>query len=283
MLLPTMTPEEIYAEMHKDAEWLENTINKKFVPLFQKGAKRATNFPYFKPFYDVSSKTLITYWVVMIAYHRSDWKKPRVAIFTKYSHEYGSNIIYIENDRFAIRLYTPHFLQRIKERCSAMNYKVPIEMNQYEDMMLVLCNRDVEELTLWKDLEKNHKDNEMYQELYAEAHQTKFWQDPDYERYGVACDSGLCLCERSKKNPNISIYNTIISPDMLIDIQRYDFFKSYILVFLRAMEREYPRQRDTWGREYEQLRNSTEDIDAFIKGFVDLMIDFAKRYPRHYF
>lgn len=170
MLLPTMTPEEIYAEMHKDAEWLENTINKKFVPQYQKGAKRATNYPYLKSFYEVSPKTLITYWVVMIAYHRSDWKKPRVAILAKYSHEYGTNIIYIENDRFAIRLYTPHFMQRIKERCSAMNYKVPIEMNHFEDMMLILCNRDVEELTMWKELEKEHKDNELYQELYMQKH-----------------------------------------------------------------------------------------------------------------
>ena len=32
MLVPTMTPEEIYAEMYKDAAWLEDRITNKIYP-----------------------------------------------------------------------------------------------------------------------------------------------------------------------------------------------------------------------------------------------------------
>jgi len=44
MLLPTMTPEEIYAEMTKDANDLWAAINARYVPEFAKIIRRAQRF-----------------------------------------------------------------------------------------------------------------------------------------------------------------------------------------------------------------------------------------------
>ena len=84
MLVPTMTPEEIYAEMHKDADWLWNQIVKKFHPVFQKQVKRSNSFPCAKMFLATSRDTKITYHIVFVVHNRGGWDKiPTIIIYTQ--------------------------------------------------------------------------------------------------------------------------------------------------------------------------------------------------------
>ena len=83
MLVPTMTPEEIYAEIYKDAEWLQDELNNKIYPQYCKRVLKVKKFPDLKLYELVSKKTHITYTIVGFAYQHSDWKHPYCIIYTK--------------------------------------------------------------------------------------------------------------------------------------------------------------------------------------------------------
>ncbi len=279
MLIPTMTPEEIYAEMYKDAAWLENEINNKLTPAFQKLAKRASRFPFCELYGRTSKKTRIQYFVAYDICRKAEWKAPHVTIFTMYTHEYGRNLIYIDQD-FNIRIYTPHFIGRYKERNPEEYKNIPEGTAQFADMRFIARNWDIEEMKLTKEFEECFKENKKANAYFEKIKQSRFWSDPDlYEQYCVACESGICLCERVKANPKISIFRTFISLDMFNGLQGYDYVAAYSHIFLRAMSREYPNQIETWGKEWEDVHKldlePTDQLDAFAK----LMDDLRKRYP----
>lgn len=279
MLVPTMTPEEIYAEMYKDAEWLEDKINCKLTLEAMKLAKRAKRFPWHKVYVVKSEKTQISYNVIFLAHQRGDWNRLMCIIYTKYSHESGKTLIYLERKRFAIRIYTPHFLQRYKERQKEHVEKFQDFASLDIEFFFLLRNWEVAEMTLFKSFIDEDPNSFVAQKIKEMQNRTKFWQDSDYERYSVACIMGMCLCERHKQNKNISIFDTFISPDLLKGEQFLDFIPAYAQVLLNAIVREYPRQRELISREWEHTLESSNDVEDKPLYIIDKLEELSTRYP----
>lgn len=281
MLVPTMTPEEIYAEMHKDAAWLQNEISYKIYPQYSKRVKKMLRFPDLKPYTLISKTTHIEYVVIFFSYQHSDWKRPYCVVYTKYAHETGNTLVYLENDRFAIRLYTSHFLQRYRERNAENIAKFEHIANLDFEFFFILRNWDVDEMQFNKSMIEQMPKNPYWKSVKEQMENSRFWQDPDYERYSVACLSGMCLCERHKENKDISIYDTYISFDLLKSSQGLDFMGSYSIVFLNALDRVYPRQKQKIRDEWENMIKSLEKYDYAngISIFIDKMQELSERYP----
>ena len=115
--------------------------------------------------------------------------------------------------------------------------------------------------------------------------QSKYWQDPDYERFVAACSKGVCLCERHKNNPLISIYDTYLSLDILKYDQLIEYTVAYSNIFLEEMKNMYPRQSMVWGKEWNDLvdsiqKNEDPNRDT-VSEFVAKIDELAKRYPLH--
>ena len=119
----------------------------------------------------------------------------------------------------------------------------------------------------------------------AKKEQSKYWQDPDYERFVAACSKGVCLCERHKNNPLISIYDTYLSLDILKYDQLIEYTVAYSNIFLEEMKNMYPRQSMVWGKEWNDLvdsiqKNEDPNRDT-VSEFVAKIDELAKRYPLH--
>ena len=276
-----MTPEEIYAEMYKDAEWLQNEISFKIYPVYSKRVKKLLKFPDMKKYSLCSKVTHITYEVVFFSYQHSDWKRPYCVIYTKYTHESGKTLVYIERDRFAIRLYTSHFLQRFRERNAEHVERFEELANLDFEFFFILKNWDVAELKFNKEMIEQAPNNPYWKNIKNQIEHSRFWQDPDYERYSVACISGMCLCERHKVNSNISIYDTFISSNLLKSSQGFDFMSGYTQVFLNALQRAYPRQKVMIIKEWNEMLDSLPENDSErgIDMFFGKLDELADRYP----
>lgn len=283
MLVPTMTPEEIHAELFKDAPWLQDEINLTLFKEYGKHVKRTNKFPDIKLYTRRSKKTQIFYYIAFFSYRRSEWDRPHFIVYTKYAHESGQTLIYIEPKRgLGIRLYTAHFLKRYLERD---NERVEDNLqlaNLDPALFFILRNRDVEEMKFMDTLTEDAKQHPVYQQIKEVRERTKFWQDPDYDRYTVACSSGVCLCERHKTNPLISIYDTFLSIKILKFDQLIDYIMAYSHLFLREMSLAYPRQSNVWGKEWNDFVDGM-NVDDPDSDFMDLITkkidDLAKRYP----
>lgn len=284
MLVPTMTPEEIYAEMAKDVNDLASAINTRYIPEFAKTIRRTQRFPEAKPYVWVSRKTRIEYILIFVAYRKADHKKvPHFFVYTIYSHETGRNLVYIEPDRFAIRIYTPHFIQRYKERDPALAEALSNISDYYFECAFLLRNHRVKETEFMKHLDET-VDDPLYIEGREKEKRSRFWQDPDYERYTVACERGLCLCERNKANPNISIYDTFVAYDMLKPTQYIDFTQAVVPLVLDRIALYYPRQKEFWIKEWNEFADAVGKdtaIDNFEKCRLILakLDEFNRRYP----
>lgn len=284
MLLPTMTPEEMYAELLKDANPLWDAINMRFGAEFNKIVRRNQRFPLVKCYTWHSKTTMIDYHVVFIAYRKAEHKFiPHFFIFTIYNYESGRNLVYIENKNFAIRIYTTHFMQRYKERDTIYTQMANDDVNQNAEIFFLLKNQRVNETQVMKQLDQVVTDPEFIK-MREKEKQTRFQQDPDYERYEVACESGLCLCERNKANPNISIYNTFIACDMLQGTQYIDFAHAVYPIVLDRLSLYYPRQKAVWNKEWNDFADAItadESMDLFDKSKAMLfkLDELKERYP----
>ena len=284
MLVPTMTPEEIYAEIRKDANPLWDAISMRFGAELQRIVRRSQRFPLIKGYTWQSKNTKIEYNVVFIAYRKAERKFiPHFLVYTMYSYESGRNIVYIDNKNFAIRIYTPHFIQRYKERDAIFAQLDNDVVNQNAELFFLLKNYRVNEASVTKQLDELVT-SPAFVEMREQEKQTRFWQDPDYERYSAACESGLCLCERNKANPNISIYNTFIAYDMLQGTQLIDFAQAVVPVVLDRLSLYYPRQKAVWQKEWNDFAASVaqnEKMDLFekSKAVLEKLSELNKRYP----
>lgn len=278
MLVPTMTPEEIYAEMYKDAVWLQDKIKYKIYPAIQKMIKRESRFPFFNLSSIKSKKTHIEYNIAFFAYSKGDWNRPYCVIYTKYTHESGRTLVYIERDRFAIRIYTPHFMQRFKERQNEFVSQNDTLANIDLELLFIARNWEVEEMNLLKNFAEKYQHQQLSQKLDEVSSWSKFKQDSDYERYTVACLLGMCMCERNKKNPSISIFDTFITPDLFKWNQWLDFIPAYSQVVLNNLTRVYPRQKSHIIKEWNNLFCDNSDDDPFTS-MVEKMDELMTKYP----
>lgn len=279
MLVPTMTPEEIYAEMYKDAAWLQNRVNNKLIDEAKKKAKRAKRFPHVSLNTLISEKTNIEYKIVFYTYQHGDWDRPRMFIYTKYTHEMGKTLVYIEQSKFAIRIYTPHFMQRYKERQHEHVQEFSPLANKDIEFFFLLRNWDVEEMKVIKGVLQTEPDDEIAVAINELQTHSRFWQDPEYERYSVACISGMCLCERHKKNPNISIFDTYINHFMIKYSQMFDYIPAFARVFLDAVVRAYPRQKHIICKEWNETVDNTPANSEMLEHLCDKLSELDKRYP----
>lgn len=279
MLVPTMTPEEIYADMCKDAAWLNDQITYKIYPSVQKKIKRCTIFPFIHGCTLQSKVTKNQYNIIFFAYSRGDWNRPYSVIYTKYTHESGKTLIHIENARFAIRIYTPHFISRYKERMADLveNYRGLASVDI--EAFFILRNWDVVEMHTLKDFCRANPNSGLAKHLERIDNQSKFWKDSDYERYSVACSMGMCLCERHKTNPYISIYDTFISPDLLKETQWVDFVPAYSHVMLNSLCRVHPKHKDRIVSEWNSWKNNLPEDANLIQFMLDLINELIERYP----
>jgi hypothetical protein len=274
-----MTPEEIYAEMYKDAAWLQERINNRLAPEVIKKLKRVKRFPHLSMNTLYSEKTKIVYNVVFYAYQHRDWDCPRMFIYTKYTHESGKNLVYIEPKGFAIRIYTPHFMQRYKERQRDFVEDYSPIANIDIEFFFILRNWDVEEMKLVKSVLEIAPDDPLAKIIKERQDNSRFWQDPDYERYSTACMTGMCLCERHKKNPNISIYDTYISILMLKYSQLFDFLPAYKRVFLDTLCRTYPRHKDIILKEWNEAISNAPETPEVVEILCKKLAELEARYP----
>ena len=279
MLVPTMTPEEIYAEMRKDALWLQNKMNDKLIPEARKKVKRAKRYPYITRYVLKSENTNIEYRAVFFAYQHRDWENPRCILYTKYAHESGKTLVYLEQNRFAIRLYTHHFLHRYRERLSERAEELSALANLDFELYFIIQNWDVEEMRTINYMINADPDSELAKILKSQKEKSRFWQDPDYERYSAACLSGVCLCERHKSNPNISIYDTFINISMLKLTQLVDFIPAYSRVFLEKICYCYPRQRKIIANEWNEFVDNVPHDENSLDAMIDKICELTTRYP----
>lgn len=279
MLVPTMTPEEIFAELQKDFNFLNNKISEKCISPFCKYVKRAMRSPFYKLYTLTSPRTSIQYEVLCFAYNKGEWKKPHVVVFTDFSHEWGKTLIMFEEERFAIRIYTPHFMARYKERFGE------------------LCNEDQERILssspMLTFILRNHDDIEpdtmsaLKEILSAEEFkkyepgESRFIQDEDYKRYVMVCQDGLCLCERHKQNDCISIYDTYISPDKFYENQALDFMPAVNLLFLRRMHNAYPTLRRMFQTTFDTAQETYRDapLREHVIQVHKVVVELYNKYP----
>ena len=281
MLVPTMTPEEIYRAIYSDAKWLQDRIFRLF-PEIEKQIKRSKQFPFIAARIINSPTTKIAYNIVFFAYQKSDWDKRHFIIYTTYTHEGGKTLVYVDNKKFAIRIYTPHFMQRYKERhADYVNENSHIAKYGIE-VFFILRNWEVVEMTRIKTIiqETMETDPDLARTLEYRMTKSKFEQDPNYERYSVACMHGMCLCERSKdKNIDISIYNTFVATKQLIEEQFIDFIYAYGEVVLTTICRMYSRQRDMIAKEWNTELNNIPEGKTRYECMVEKINEFCLRYP----
>lgn len=129
MIVESMTLQEISAALKKDLDENENRINKKmddFCSIAVKTNRR--KFPLIKVF-EFESKQKITYLIIARANKRSSWNMPEMITAGYYvvnKEFYGflatqtvdPSVVFSRNrmNKKGITLFTPHFLQRYKER-----------------------------------------------------------------------------------------------------------------------------------------------------------------------
>jgi hypothetical protein len=276
-----MTPEEIYRAIYSDAKWLQDRIFRLF-PEIEKQIKRSKQFPFIAAKIINSPTTKIAYNIVFFAYQKSDWDKRHFIIYTTYTHEGGKTLVYVDNKKFAIRIYTPHFMQRYKERhADYVNENSHIAKYGIE-VFFILRNWEVVEMTRIKTIiqETMDTDPELARTLEYRMTKSKFEQDPNYERYSVACMHGMCLCERSKdKNIDISIYNTFVATKQLIEEQFIDFIYAYGEVVLTTICRMYSRQRDMIAKEWNTELNNIPEGKTQYECMVEKINELCLRYP----
>lgn len=282
MLVPTMTPEEIFAELQKDYDFLNNKIREKCVSPFCKYVKRAMRGPFVKVYTLTSSKTSIQYGVICFAYNKGEWKNPHVLVYTRYSHEGGTTLIMFEEDRFAIRIYTPHFMARYKERFGELlNDEQETLLVSSPMVMFILRNHDDLEPDTMSALQEVLPKEELKKFEHGEG---KFIQDENYERYTMVCQDGLCLCERHKQNNCISIYDTYISPDKFFENQVLDFMPAANLLLLRRLHNAYPTLRKVFQTTFDTAQETYREHPLYerIVKVHKIVVDLYNKYPTVY-
>jgi hypothetical protein len=147
------------------------------------------------------------------------------------------------------------------------------------EAFFMLRNWDVVEMRTLKDFRIANPNSDLTKTLENIENQSRFKKDSDYERYTVACAMGVCLCEKHKTNPNISIYDTFLSPDLLKETQMVDFVPAHTHVMLNAMCREYPRQKDFIINEWNNSRYKIPEDAPIIPYMVEEINKLLEKYP----
>lgn len=283
MIVPTMTPEEIFSEIQKDVYFLQEKTDELALK-YSKLAKRATRFPHFHFYLLSSKKTMINYYVLCYAYRRGEWDHPHSIVYTEYAHEGGKTLVLLENEEFAIRIYTPHFFSRFKERELAIKKMFPYLMDSAPHATFLLRNKAVKEANVLQMMfETMGEKPEDYKDLFE--HNSRFFQDEDYERIPMNCIDGLCLTERCKANPKINIYNTFVSYDQLKGSQQFDYMLNVPHLILEKMNYVYPNQRSTWEKEWNDMMAGLDEslgMEGWLRSIAQKLDEFGKRYPLPY-
>jgi hypothetical protein len=89
----------------------------------------------------------------------------------------------------------------------------------------------------------------------------------------------MCLCERNKKNPDISIFDTFVTPDLFKYNQWIDFIPAYSHVVLNTLTRVYPRQKEHIVKEWNNSINECPDDGDPLKYMLDKVDELMSRYP----
>ena len=79
--------EDLKNKLIEEAKGNAKNIENKLIDEAKKKAKRAKRFPYVSLNTLISEKTNIEYKIVFYTYQHGDWDRPRMFIYTKYTHE----------------------------------------------------------------------------------------------------------------------------------------------------------------------------------------------------
>jgi len=274
-----MTPEEIYAEIRKDRFWIIETME-----LFQKSFGRlvlkSNTYPIPHIYGKVSKKTNIEYGFLFFAYRRSQWKCPKIVVFTRYAHEIGKTCIVIRPDE-TITIYTDHFLKRYLQREVFSELTIDAWNNIASELKFIARNVDAQRMEVRENFFRSIKDDKITQEQ-EKFEWMKFQASPGYERVEYACRDGVCLCEQNIKLPKIIIFNTFVGFDQLRLDQGIDYMIAYSHIHLRKMEEVYPNQKSTWAAMWNDFMDhmtETQSVEDWLERYQKVMLEFEDKYP----
>lgn len=276
MLVPTMTPEEIFAEISKDEDWIREQVGA-YAIQYGKRVLKQTRFPDMYVYAKESKHTRIIYNFILYSYRRGEWKNPQAIVYTSYAFEGGTIYILLDNPPFSIRLYTTHFFARYKERQFDKLTGWKSFATKYPQVFFILRNRDVYPMNFIHGDWAPESVKKILKETEAKS---KFEQDPNYKRIMMGCMDGVCLCENNKKDERITIYNTFIPHELMRLDQHIDYLIALPYLILHRMEHVYPNQRATWGKEWNEMVDAkTETYEEFANKVCNKLIEFSERYP----
>ena len=257
MLLPTMTISEIKKEIEKDIPFLFKRMVDARKRALQVARMPIKQFPHIVSWQAKSYATNIVYNCNLLVNSKRTQNKPRLIVYTSYSHDDGTTLIEIvpEKGGLEYQFFTPHFFKRYKERMG-----LPLELTAQE---LYLRFR-------------THNPHSFPKADLIIQNDERYYAGDDIQFSGSLVAEGATICEVDKREPQIIIHNTFISREMFFETQEKKTKFDYITVMFMDFADNYPRQKYFLEKELyrilaeaDERGDDEETLYQTVKAFID--------------
>lgn len=115
MIVPTMTIPEIHAELLKDCEDNQASVEHK-MKLFGSVVLKSSRYPVVRRYAIKSKNRRNVFYVRFTAFKRGFWKNPAIHTYCIYSRPEGLHCAFLDPIHRASIIFPPHFFSRYRER-----------------------------------------------------------------------------------------------------------------------------------------------------------------------
>lgn len=115
MIVPTMTLPEIHAELLKDCEDIQASVEHK-IKLFGSVVLKSSRYPVVRRYAIKSKNRRNVFYVRFTAFKRGFWKNPAIHTYCIYSRPEGLHCAFLDPIHRASIIFPPHFFSRYRER-----------------------------------------------------------------------------------------------------------------------------------------------------------------------
>ena len=198
MIVPTMTLPEIHAELLKDSEEIQSSLDHK-IDIFGSAVLKSRRYPVERRYTITSKKRRNTFYANFSAYKRSHWKRPYFTLYCIYSRPEGLYCAYLNRTYRRTIVFPPHFFSRYRERV------IQDSCLSTEDLIHLFCSRT--------HLISFHM---MPTELQKQMRSWNGYPKDEELQFVAVCPDGVLFGQRTG---DVTLAKTIVTPSMLYEDQ----------------------------------------------------------------
>ena len=250
-----MTLDELYNAVYGDEIFIREKLDVA-AKVFRKSAIKQRSVPFKGKYSYKNYKSNIIYTIYLIAFTRSQWSNPQLAITTSYTHDEGTTMLMIDllNNK-EMALIDTHFWSRFRER-----YLKDKSLSTQETIDFFMYNYNTMSI------------------VDGVMHVDEEKADENTEYFASVSPLGVFYCEKLNENKKVTVFRTYLPMEMLRKEQYRNVAIRYLCTYFKDYMNFYPKEANKIDAIMESFMSKADNenwsMDKFITESEKLMDEY---------